>query len=188
MGRARKVNTDLPVGLYLHKRTYRSPAVDGGYKTFGQNKASAIALYLRWKGTSPRSKEYCEDPAVLVSRKFKALVKNAQNRSIELRLTREELDQIMINSGGRCVLTGIKFSNVRPPGARVAPWAPSLDRISNRSGYVVGNVRMVVTCLNLAINEFGEETFVTLASSYLKHAALAQISLLGKKSGEINET
>lgn len=71
----------------------------------------------------------------------------------------------------RCVLTGIEFDYHagRLPDGSVRPLAPSLDRIDNRLGYDAGNVRLVCTSVNIALNVWGVENFERVCRAFLRN-------------------
>ena len=82
---------------------------------------------------------------------------------------REEFEVMWERSGARCELTGIAFSP-RPVESveRIWPWHPSIDRIDNSDGYTFSNSRLVCVAMNMAMHEFGEHVFVTLARCFVE--------------------
>lgn len=72
--------------------------------------------------------------------------------------------------GGRCALTGVEFVFDKPQKGYRRPFAPSIDRIDPRKGYVKSNCRIVCAALNIAINDWGEDVFAALAYGYIKRA------------------
>lgn len=60
---------------------------------------------------------------------------------------------------GVCELSGMKFEFALS-GGRPHPFAPSLDRIDNSKGYTKGNCRIILWCLNLALNTWGEDVML----------------------------
>ena len=117
---------------------------------------------------------YANDPAykagVLAhNRKMRAtaayMVRSARKRATEknvpFTLTAADIAQIQsIIDRGVCELSGTPF--VRTEGDR-HHFAPSLDRIRPELGYVPGNVRVIVWCLNAALGTGGLEVLLTLA-------------------------
>lgn len=53
-------------------------------------------------------------------------------------------------------MTGIPFHLENRGTSRRNPYAFSMDRIEPMKGYTIGNVRLVLLSVNLAMNEFGE--------------------------------
>ena len=71
-----------------------------------------------------------------------------------------EVDE-MISRG--CALTGLPFN----PTAEPRYDSPSLDRITPELGYVPGNVRVILYCLNAALGNWGEDTFYQVAKAFV---------------------
>ncbi len=68
----------------------------------------------------------------------------------------------------RCAVSGIAFRYSPSAGVgrfRRNPFLPSLDRIERTTGYVPGNVRIVLLAVNYGINEWGEPTYRTICES-----------------------
>lgn len=82
-------------------------------------------------------------------------------------MTRDEFMAMIERSKGRCELTGIPFSDRTPQGCERAPFAPSVDRIDHRRGYTADNCRLVCLGVNVALNQWGEVAFRTLALGFL---------------------
>jgi hypothetical protein len=97
---------------------------------------------------------------------------NAKSRSvlrgIPFALTESDFAKLVLRAGGRCELTGIPFRYECGQDVRRRPFAPSLDRIDRRYGYDLANCRLVCVAINIALNEWGEGTFMVLASAYLE--------------------
>ena len=72
---------------------------------------------------------------------------------------------------GTCEFTGLPFDFGPPPkGFSKNPYSPSLDRINSKDkSYSPENVRVVLSLVNLALNEFGEE----IAAPVIKAMAAA---------------
>ena len=77
--------------------------------------------------------------------------------------------QMLAVARDRCQVTGMNFDyrDNANPDWRTNPMAPSLDRISNAGGYDPENVRLVCTCVNYAINEFGLDTFDKMCRAFV---------------------
>jgi hypothetical protein len=72
--------------------------------------------------------------------------------------------------GGRCAVTGIRFSLEEYPHALVKhPFAPSLDRMDSKVGYTVSNVRLVCVAVNFGMNQWGEDVFMRLARAAVEY-------------------
>lgn len=96
------------------------------------------------------------------------LVRNARVRSARRRLPCEMTIPAVVETlqrqGMRCAVSGLPFDlafNLAGVHARNM-YAPSLDRLDNRKGYVPSNVRIVLTAVNYAINEWGMDDYLKI--------------------------
>lgn len=71
-------------------------------------------------------------------------------------ITLEDLIALLIDSQGRCAFSGLEFNWHREPGWTSAPFAPSVDRIECARGYTKDNVRVVCTCVNAGLGQWGD--------------------------------
>jgi hypothetical protein len=110
-------------------------------------------------------------PADDMARAFSArhaMVSYEDPRQIEVcTLNVDQLRQVLLRSGGRCEVTGLRFTHEREEGARVRPFFHSFDRIDSRGGYTIDNVRAVCHCVNIAMNNWGEEVFAEMARGFV---------------------
>ena len=183
MGRPKSVLPSLPVGIVARPRR------QGGYLFYarvidpimrkhrkiplGSDRKAAIAKFKTIVSVVvPRDKDKArkKNPwiATDIQRKTKA---NANRRGIAYHMTIEEIEALYARSGGRCELTNIAFTFERPDNQRIAPWAPSLDRIDSHGPYAVENVRLVCAAVNVAMNQFGEDVFEKILRCYALNLA-----------------
>lgn len=110
----------------------------------------------------------CADPAVLDGGPWAILrdraKRGADNRKIPFNLTRAELKHLYDEQHGRCALSGVELSVLKPVTA-------SLDRIDSRGWYNVGNVQWVHKNVNIAKHTLSNEEFIgmclAVAQNYL---------------------
>lgn len=88
---------------------------------------------------------------------------NARTKGVPCTLALDDLRSMLDRSDNRCAVSGVRFEYSRAQGERFRPWAPSVDRINPRDGYVPANCRIVCAYVNLAMNHFGEATFRAIA-------------------------
>ncbi len=86
-----------------------------------------------------------------------------------------ELDEIFIKNlydkqNGKCALTHIDFVFEKEDALSRRPFAPSIDRMNSKLGYVKDNVRLVCAVVNLALNEFGDEIFDRMCKAYVENS------------------
>jgi hypothetical protein len=96
------------------------------------------------------------------------LVKNARyraaRRSLACDITVPSVLETLRSQEARCAISGIPFDlgfNLSKDFSR-NPFAPSLDRIDGKKGYVQGNVRVVLAAVNYAINEWGTDAYLQI--------------------------
>ncbi len=63
-------------------------------------------------------------------------------------------------------MTGLTFFSEHDADSYRDPFAPSLDRIEPKKGYVDGNVRIVVWAINAMLCDWGEDVFYCVANAY----------------------
>lgn len=85
-------------------------------------------------------------------------------------LSIDAINTVLIDADDRCELTGIRFDYGPKTDTeyRVRPETPSLDRINNKLGYDLNNIRVVCVCVNFAINEWGLKNFERMCRAYVK--------------------
>ena len=87
-------------------------------------------------------------------------------------LTHTDVTAMFKAQGGRCAVSGLAFTLQRFPDAFVKhPFAPSIDRIDSREGYVLTNVRLVCTAVNFGLGQWGEEAFRAIAEATVRKQA-----------------
>lgn len=134
--------------------------------------ARNIGPALAKRGRSPRSllSGWREDVAKAIHRTTK---NRAATKGRPYSLTPQTIIEMLKAAGDKCQITGLAFeyTDNENPDWRANPFAPSLDRIDNKGGYVRRNVRLVCTCVNFAINEFGVGTFDKMCRAYVERNA-----------------
>jgi len=93
----------------------------------------------------------------------------ATSKRIAFYLTKDQLREIALRSKGRCEFSCSPFSWQKPEGSLFPPFAPSLDRITPRQGYNVGNCRLICYAANVALSDWGPEPFERIAVHYFRN-------------------
>lgn len=101
------------------------------------------------------------------------LFRGARDRAlkigVEFSLTREWILARM--EAGVCEVTGLPFSYDQSSESHRVPWAPSLDRVDNRSGYTWWNTKVVVWAYNAAKGEWHHTDVMRLAHALVRQEA-----------------
>ncbi len=90
----------------------------------------------------------------------------ARKKNLPFDLTLEYLFGLAESQDYRCALTGIEFFANCGATCRVSPYVPSIDRVTPKGGYTMGNVRLIAFALNAMLLDWGEDTFKQVANSY----------------------
>ena len=90
--------------------------------------------------------------------------------------------------GGCCSVSGLPFSFlVVGDGQAKPPFAPSLDRIDRHQPYQRNNVRLVVSIANFAMNAWGMDPLLQLATAvHAKHGVRAQPTKRTPADGDLD--
>lgn len=104
---------------------------------------------------------------------LKGLLNSAKVRSIKKNvafdINFEFIKEMYKNQNGKCALTNISFTcEPNEIKGRYNKHNISLDRIKSNLGYTKNNVRLVLVCVNLALNAFGDENLELLSTEFLR--------------------
>lgn len=117
------------------------------------------------------------EPTDAETKAAKKMLANATGRSkkksMETDMTVEAIIDMMRKQSFRCAVSLLPFDLEwgRRIGAKRNAYAPSLDRINNSVGYTVANCRVVLAAVNYAMNEWGLDTYITIAEAASRHGA-----------------
>lgn len=93
------------------------------------------------------------------------LIKGAKQRG-KVSVTVSWVDSKIKN--GLCELSGLPFKMENVSGYSKNPYAPSLDRIDAKiKEYSIENTRVVLSCVNQALNQYGLEHFLKVAQAVI---------------------
>lgn len=102
----------------------------------------------RWRAAHP-GRKYKHDPTAAQrhpwARNLGVRQAHAKKRGIPFTLKVADAKAVWT---GKCAITGLLFDMRTGLGAGPRPFSPSLDRIVPSLGYVPGNIRFVLQCVN----------------------------------------
>lgn len=96
---------------------------------------------------------------------------HSKARGIPFEITKADVYKVMQAANFRCAVSGVAFSQKVPGSVGPDPWSPSIDRIDNHHGYVRGNIRVVSTIANMAMNRWGYDTLLRLSHAVVLNAS-----------------
>lgn len=101
----------------------------------------------------------------------KKLLNAARKRAIKKKLEfsldiHDILPQLEI---GTCQLTGLSFQFEQTNKFHKHPFSPSIDRINSKKGYTKDNIRIILSSLNIALSEYGEDHLIMLVKAMENH-------------------
>jgi len=118
--------------------------------------------YERRKGWYKRNYlETLSDLDVRSARLLSAIKARSRKAGLPTDMTRGWLKGKLF--AGTCELSGRGFVLEGSSKYRVHPFSPSVDRIDSSRGYTEENCRMVLSCINIAINEWGYDLYMQIA-------------------------
>ncbi len=110
---------------------------------------------------------YISQPETRALYLFGAIRLRAKKKGLPFDLTLDWVRERVLL--GRCSLTGMEFDYAPPPnGWRYNPLGPSVDQISPGAGYTMANCRVVITALNNALSQYGDDFFEGMAKAFLE--------------------
>lgn len=129
-------------------------------------KAQSRIRAARWRENNPE-KQRAQIIRQYGIRRAYALIQAAKSRAKKKSIPFDLLDHVdhyhQIINAGLCELTELPFSKEHG-----SPFAPSLDRIEPKLGYVHGNVRVILFALNMGLGKWGEAPYAQIAGAYTR--------------------
>src|SRR3972149_9468992 len=162
MGRPRKTNSHLPKRVYEKRGLYYFVTSEGKWLPLGSSLESAAA---QARTLTPKPAQLSKEIRAHLSRALSRARERAKKRRQEFSLTIADVKQLWARARGCCELTNLPFRFERDAGFTRRPYAPSIDRIDSRAPYSFDNCRLVCVAVNIAVNEWGIETFSKFAAA-----------------------
>jgi hypothetical protein len=105
-------------------------------------------------------------PKAYITKILCAASGRAKQKGKTFNLTRSDLMELLERSGGKCEVTKIPFNFSNTGEFSKRPFVPSIDRINPKGIYEKTNCRIVCLAANIAMNEWGETVFKTVAKAF----------------------
>lgn len=151
MGRKRLHDPDLPTRMTFESGSYYYRTPEHRRVRLSSDLEEAMQLY------APLALRdgIAYVPQNVARLLFCAARRNAKRRGVTFEIAESYVRHLVESCGGRCSVSGMKL-NVTTDGTWTRnPWAPSVDRIDAKRGYIEGNCRVVCVAANVALNEWG---------------------------------
>ena len=141
--------------------------MDASQRRYRESKKGKAAINARMKHyeETGQMKAWHEARRTKPESRASQLLASVRSRAVKYGIKFELLfdDVYSALAIGKCQKTGMKFDLAPHPNYRVHPFAPSIDRINPKKGYVKGNVQIVIWAYNAARNQWGDDVLLTLA-------------------------
>lgn len=187
MGRPRKHDTGLPQCVFLRNGAYYF--VKGKkWHYLAKDRDTAI---LRAAEYTPLPVGPTDSLRAHLVTKFTMLKARPQTRTGRLKQVTVDAAYVVALAEAnewRCAVTGVKMTLEVVKGRK--PYAPSIDRIDCDFDYVPGNIRIVCTAANLAMNVWGEKVLLRLTRGIVSRRARILDNVQksnGQENGEAHE-
>jgi len=133
-----------------------------------QNRARLRESLYRWRAKNKEAslksdRAWARTPSGNAHALLKSARRRAKRYDMPFSLTKDWVQIKLLT--GNCELTGIEFDS---ESAGISPFSPSLDRIKPELGYTEENCRVVCWVLNAAMNNWGLEPVLKMASALLE--------------------
>ena len=120
------------------------------------------------KSNPQRRRNHSATPSGFAVNNLARCKRRSKKKNRPFDLTKEWILEKLEN--GHCELSGIKFDmTIGDKNAFRNPFKPSIDRKNSSKGYTKKNCRMILSILNGALGEYGDEVFEKVAIAYVKN-------------------
>lgn len=147
---------------------------------YRRHREKYIAKAKRWKKNNPEARARHVISSNVVQRKRRGLLhvraahiwRGAKKRGKEFTITVADVETLL-RATSTCPYTGqpLDFSVSETKGWR-SPWAPSLDRVDNSKGYVLGNLEITSVWWNTAKHHWTPDVMRTAIDGLLRNRTM----------------
>jgi hypothetical protein len=89
----------------------------------------------------------------------------AEKNHWDFNLTPKGISEMLRAQECRCAVSGVRFDLAPIDTGGRRPMCPSIDRIDNRAGYVLGNIRLTTTIVNIAMSDWADADFFAMCEA-----------------------
>ena len=139
-----------------------------------EQRAQRRKTWLRWRDRNP-GKHTINDPTYRQrapwTRSLGTRQAHAKKRGIPFTLKVADARAVWT---GKCAVTGLPFDMRTGLGLGPRPFSPSMDRLSPKKGYVPGNIRFVLQCVNAFRGTMKDRLMECVAAKIVERGTLRQ--------------
>ena len=156
-----KIKQGLPKCMYHSHGSYYM-VKNNVWTNLGKDRRVALSRYYDLL-SDPFKPAPTDELAFAMTGLHKMWKRNAKRRKIDFDISADECMELLDANNRSCAVTGMPFSLALLPTSTRRPFSPSLDRIDSSKGYSRDNCRLVCTCVNFAMQEWGDDIVKRMA-------------------------
>ena len=147
--------------------------IDDYYKVGGKGKRKDCrVLTCKTCYLEKKNRSFALKPENYIRRAFSQLrySRRRHNPNMRWEVTCDDIIEIYYKQNGECTLTGIKLDHHRKGNRRKRnPFNISIDRIDNDVGYIVSNIQLVCSVVNMMKGGWNEDDFLYVCKRVASH-------------------
>lgn len=114
-------------------------------------------------------REAAQDPRL----SFRVSLNSARRRGIDVQVSFHDIIAIWEEQQGRCAISNLPMSWAKGNNKGLARWdSVSIDRIDSTLGYIPGNLRLILFCINAFRGSASDEQMHRVVDAILKHRVI----------------
>lgn len=104
------------------------------------------------------------------TKRFRNVRASIAGRGIFVGVDKDDVLGLYLKQEGCCALTGMQMNWwTKGSAVRKADASPSVDRIDSNGDYILGNIQIVMTVVNVMKNNLPQQTFIQLCQQIASH-------------------
>ena len=143
------------------------------YHTEEERKAAQKRWRDNWDKKNPGKRKESQrkirikrqyDPDMFITDLYQRVRNSSTKRNKKMTITREDLEQLVIESKGICAISGLQMTTLHGD-----PNKASVDRIDSSKGYIKGNIQLTTTRANVIKKNWGDDDILEFCLAVVKH-------------------